>query len=57
MARSPDERIETLERRLNLWRILAILLILLLAVAQRRTLVTWLDHAENWFTSVANART
>ena len=55
MAKSPDERIDTLERRLNRWRLLAILLVMLLVVAGRRTLVNWLDHAENWVSHVASA--
>jgi len=55
MPKSPDERIDTLERKLNLWRLLAILLVMLLVVAGRRTLVTWMDHAENWVSHVANA--
>ncbi len=38
MAKSPDEKIETLEKKLNLWRVLAVLLVVLLVVAQRRTL-------------------
>lgn len=56
MPKSPDERIETLEKRLNLWRILAVLLVFLLVVVQRRHIVSWIDHAEKWMGNVAEAR-
>jgi len=54
MAKSPDEKIDTLEKRLNLWRILALLLIMLLVVVQRRTIVAWIDHAESWMGKVSD---
>lgn len=56
MAKSPDEKIETLERKLNLWRVLAVLLVVLLVVAQRRTLGRWADSVEKWMGNVAEAR-
>ena len=56
MAKSPDERIETLEKKLNLWRVLAVLLVFLLVVVQRRNIVTWIDHAEKWMGNVSEAR-
>jgi hypothetical protein len=55
MAKSPDEKLETLEKKLNLWRVLAVLLILLLLVTQRRTLVSWADHAESWMSRVGGS--
>ena len=56
MPKSPDEKIDTLEKRLNLWRVLAILLIVLLLVVQRNRIGSWLDHAEHWMGNVAEAR-
>ena len=56
MAKSPDEKIETLEKKLNLWRVLAVLLVLFLLVVQRRTLGRWADNMEKWMGNVAEAR-
>ncbi len=56
MAKSPDEKIDTLERKLNLWRVLAVLLVVLLVVAQRRTLGKWADSMEKWMGNVAETR-
>ena len=56
MPKSPDEKMETLEKKLNLWRVLAVLLILLLLVTQRRTLVSWADSAEGWMSRVGGSR-
>ncbi len=56
MAKSPDEKIETLEKKLNLWRVLAVLLVLLLVVVQRRNIVSMIDHAEKWMGNVAETR-
>lgn len=56
MAKSPDDKIDTLEKKLNLWRVLAILLVLLLLVVQRRTIGRWADNVEKWMGNVAEAR-
>jgi hypothetical protein len=56
MPKSPDEKIENLEKKLNLWRVLAVLLIVLLLVVQRNRISSWLDHAEKWMGNVAEAR-
>ncbi|HVU64185.1 MAG TPA: hypothetical protein VHC70_09425 [Phycisphaerales bacterium] len=55
MPKSPDEKIDHLEKRLNLWRVLAVLLILLLLVTQRRTLMSWADSAESWMHRVGGS--
>ncbi len=57
MAKSPDEKIEHLEKKLNLWRVLAVLLTLLLIVVQRHNLKSWLDRAENWMSNVGSRST
>ena len=56
MPKPPDEKIDHLEKKLNLWRMLAVLLILLLMVTQRRTLMAWADHAESWMGHVSGTR-
>lgn len=56
MPKTPDERIEFLEKRINTYRILAILLFVLLFVTQRQKIVGWIDSAERWFGGVSQVR-
>lgn len=56
MPKSPDERIDLLEKKVNMYRILVTLLVVLLLVVQRRNIVSWIDSAESWMSNVANAR-
>lgn len=46
--KSADERIDSLEKSLKLYRILTILLVVLLFVVQRYTVVGWIDSVEGW---------
>lgn len=54
MPKSPDERIDLLEKRLNQWRLLAVLMLLLLLVTQRNRIVGWIDNMEGWVGNVTN---
>lgn len=56
MAKTAEERIETLEKKVAAWRILAILLIIFIAIIQRERLVRWLDGVEGWFQQATNTR-
>jgi hypothetical protein len=54
MARNPDERIEILERRVNTYRVLVLLMLVLLVVIQRNRIVGWLDRMEHWVGTMAS---
>ena len=56
MAKNPDERIEILERKVNLYRVLLTLMVLLFLVAQRQRVVGWIDGMEKWFSKAADVR-
>lgn len=56
MPKSPDERLESLEKKVNLYRILVMCMFVLLLVIQRNRIVGWLDSMESWFGNVANTR-
>jgi len=46
--KSADERIDSLEKSVKLYRILTILLVVLLFIVQRTTVVGWIDSVEVW---------
>ncbi len=54
--RSPDERIETMERQVRTYRLLVTLTFALLVLSHRHTVVKWIDSMGNWFGAVASAR-
>lgn len=54
MPKSPDERIDFLEKRLNLWRILAILTLVLMVVTHRHRIVGWMDSSLGWVDKAAS---
>lgn len=54
MPKSPDERIDLLEKRLNQWRLLAVLTVVLLLVTQRNRIVGWIDSMEGWMGNITN---
>lgn len=56
MPKSPDERIESLEKKVNLYRILVTLLTVLLVVVLRKPIGNWIDGAESWMSNVASVR-
>ena len=56
MPKSPDERIETLEKKVNLYRILVTALAVLLVLVLRKPIGNWIDGAENWVSNVASVR-
>lgn len=49
MAKTPEQRIESLERRVNLYRILVTLLFAFILILQRQRIVGWIDNMESWF--------
>lgn len=56
MPKNPDERIDSLEKSVRNYKILAISLLVLMLVTQRARIVGWIDRMENWTESVTNAR-
>lgn len=56
MPKNPDERIDSLEKSVRNYKILAISLLVLMLVTQRTRIVGWIDRMENWTESVTNAR-
>jgi hypothetical protein len=50
-----EERFESLEKTVRIYRILVVLLIVLLFVLQRRTIVGWIDRMETWASAVSSA--
>lgn len=57
MPKTADEKIDHLERRLNLYRILVTLMVILLLVIQRDWVKERLDRVESWFHNVSTATT
>ncbi|MBY0312220.1 MAG: hypothetical protein K2W85_09130 [Phycisphaerales bacterium] len=56
MPKDPNERIDLLEKKVNTYRVLVTLLVVLLVIVQRRTIVGWIDSAESWMSNVAQTR-
>ncbi len=56
MPKTPDERIDALEKKIKLYRILVTLMVVLICVMQRQRLVVWMDSAESWFNGVQQVR-
>jgi hypothetical protein len=56
MPKTPDERIELLEKKVNRYRLLATCLGVLLVLVLRKPIMNWVDGAENWVSNVANTR-
>ncbi len=56
MPKTPDERIEAMDRSLRNWRLLAIVLGFALILAKRDTLGRWIDTMEGWATNVASVK-
>jgi hypothetical protein len=56
MPKTPDERIEALEKKVKLYRILVTLMIVLICITQRNRLVSWMDSAESWINGVQQVR-
>lgn len=56
MPKSPDERIETLEKKVGMYRILITLLVVLLVIVERKSIVNWIDGAQGWLNNVASTR-
>lgn len=46
--KSPEERIDSLERSLQTYRITMLVVLVLLVISQRERINGWLDKAENW---------
>lgn len=56
MAKTPDERIESLERKVNMYRILVTLLFAFILILQRQRIVSWIDSVESWFGQASSIR-
>ncbi len=55
MPKTADEKIDHLERKLNLYRVLVTLMVVLLLIIQRDWVKARLDGVESWFKSVQTA--
>lgn len=55
MPKTPDEKMEAMDRNLRNWRLLAIVLGIALVLAKRDTLGRWADKMEGWASNVATA--
>jgi len=55
MPKTPDQKMESLERGLRLWKLLAYSLIVLFFVSNRHGIVGFIDRAGGWMTTVAQA--
>jgi hypothetical protein len=56
MPKSADERLETMERKIALYRIFVVVLIVSILVMQRQRVVGWIDTMESWMGKAANTR-
>lgn len=56
MPKTPDERIDLLEKRVNVYRLLFLGTFVLVLFLQRRTIVGWMDSVEGWMSNAANVR-
>lgn len=56
MPKNPDERIDSLEKSVRNYKILAVSLLVLMLVSQRTRIVSWLDRVENWADAVTSAK-
>lgn len=56
MAKTAEERIESLEKKVAVYRIASVLLVLFILAIQRERVVKWLDGMEGWFTQATNIR-
>jgi hypothetical protein len=54
--KTPEERIDKLERHLRTYRTLAILLGVLICAIERGKIVAWIDHMEGWAGVISSAR-
>ena len=53
--KTAEERIDSMEKTIKLYRILVILLFALLAIIMRDQLVGWLDGVEGWISNIFSA--
>ncbi len=56
MPKSAEERIECLEKKVNLYRLLVTLLVVFILVLQRERVVRWIDGVESWFGKASDVR-
>lgn len=55
MAKNPDERIESLEKKVNLYRVLVTLLFFLILVVEIKPIHGIIDRMGHWFEHVSGA--
>jgi hypothetical protein len=56
MPKSPDQRIDSLEKSVRNYKLLSLSMLVLLLVTQRGRIVGWIDRMEGWVGNVASAR-
>lgn len=56
MPKTAEERIESLEKKVAVYRVAALLLVIFILVIQRERVVKWLDGMEGWFSQATNVR-
>lgn len=56
MPKNPDERIDMLEKKVNMYRVLVTLMVVLLFVVQRQRVVGWIDGMESWMGKATDSR-
>jgi hypothetical protein len=56
MPKTAEERIECLEKKVALYRLAAVLLVVMILIIQRERVVKWLDGMEGWFSQAASVR-
>lgn len=56
MPKTPDEKMEAMDRSARNWRLLAIVLGLALVVSKREVIGRWMDNMEGWVSNVAQAK-
>ncbi len=56
MPKNPDERIEMLEKKVNLYRVLVVLLFFLILIVEIKPIHSMIDRMRGWVEAVSGAR-
>lgn len=56
MPKNPDERIEMLEKKVNLYRVLVVLLFFLILIVEIKPIHNMIDRMRGWVETVSGSR-